>query len=543
MKRTLLASLLIAYGTLCFAQSGADALLDQLGEKPAVKAVKPGKKKRATVSDVSFKVEGDAFQQQLAVAALGHKRLSFDTKQWVQAVLDSDFAKAAHLWTAIQTQIPGDFHHEAEATQLYLLWKLGLNQTFFDQWVKALANSTYAEDNPEQVLESFVTPGLDGWLLKNAIVVSQKSQTILDRMKPDEAFLLTLKAYSNYRRETPSAEILPKLQPENKLTHLVAETVVYNRVKHDDLKGAAKVLRDYMEPAIDASKNPELLAEHDLSIARILYQAGQMKAAAQFYERIPNQSPSYLPSREELSWVYLRRGDMSKLRGELKGLSSPALKERFQPEVFLLKAVSDLKMCFYDLLDKDLSDFKTVNSAWAKRIDQSVNAGTTPVPSRPDYFTQQATKAVSNLTAEFARLNELGEQSIGATLPAVGQQRHWKDYRAQIQGELADAKKQLGEEYIRQWKNQRSELQEAIRKMRFVQVEYMSEIRQLAGGEALDRAKMVASNSESVPAAQVVKADEDSLNFPATQEVWSDEMFKLRSAAQAQCLKKSGTVK
>jgi len=541
MKRILLASLLIA--SPCFAQSGADALLDQLGEKPVVKAAKHGKKK-ATASDVSFKVEGDAFQQQLAVAALGHKRLSFDTKQWVQAVLDSEYAKAAHLWTAIQTQIPNDFHNEAEATQLYLLWKLSLNQTFFDQWVKALANKDYAEDNPEQVLESFVTPGLDGWLLKNAIVVSQKSQTILDRMKPEETFLLTLKAYSDYRREKPSEELLPKLQPENKLTHLVAETVVYNRVKHNDLKGAAKILRDYVEPAIDASKNPELLAEHNLAIARILYQAGQMKAAAQFYEKIPNQSPSYLPSREELSWVYLRTGDTSKLRGELKGLSSGALKDRFQPEVFLLKAVSDLKMCFYDLLDKDLSDFKSVNSAWAKKIDQALNAGTTPAPSQPDFYTRQATSAVANLSAEYARLNELGEQSIGATLPAVGQQRHWKDYHAQIQGELGDAQKQLGQEYIRQWKNQRSELQEAIRKMRFVQVEYMSQIRQLsANGEPLDRSKMVASNAEQVPAAKVVKSDEDTLNFPATSEVWSDEMFKLRSAAQAQCLKKSGAGK
>jgi hypothetical protein len=68
----------------------------------------------------------------------------------------------------------------------------------------------------------------------------------------------------------------------------------------------------------------------------------------------------------------------------------------------------------------------------------------------------------------------------------------------------------------------------------------MSQVRQLANAaEVSEPAKMVASNSRSAPAAAVIKDDGEQQNFPATSEVWSDELFKLRSAAQAQCLKKA----
>lgn len=522
----------------CFAQSGADALLDNLGEKPQPKMAKVKAHLRAVV--VKRQVTGDAFQQQLDVQVQNHTHLSFDIKQWAQAVMDDEFTHAAHLWTAIQMQIPAGFRDQAEATQLYLLWKLGLNQTFFDQWVRDLANSEYAKSNPELTLETLVTPGLDAWLLRNAILVNPKQQTILDRLTVNKPFVLTLKAWSDFRRENQAGEILTKLPPENKLTHFIAQTVVYSRVKHNDLKGAAKILRDYVEPAIEATEDVELLAKHDVSIARILYQAGQMKAAGQFYLKIPNGSSSYLPAREELSWVYLRLGDMSKLRGEIKALASPVFKDRFQPEVYLLRAVSDLKMCFYDMLEKDLTDFTRSNAFWAKRIDQALASKIPPVPVQPDEYTKMSMHTSENLHAELQKVSELGKQSIGAILPAVGQQKHWKDYYGSLQSSLEEARKRQSDEYVRQWKNQRSALQEAIRKMRFVKVEYMSQVRQLSATGDVDPKKFVASNSSSVPAEAIVKGDSEQLNFPATSEVWPDELFKLRSAAQAQCLKKAG---
>jgi hypothetical protein len=534
MRTIFIAALLTA--SPAFAQSDADVLLDQLGEKPAQHKVE----NRKIVSNLSEFQGGDAFQQQLWIQIQAAHKVPFDVKQWAQLVLDGEFAHAAHLWTAIQLQIPGPLRQEAEATQLYLLWKLGLNQTFFDQWVRGLADKNFAESNPEQTLETIVTPGLDAWLLRSGVVVNQKAQTVLDTMAATDAFIVTLKAYANMRNPKAAAELLGTLPADNKLTRFLAQTVIYEDVRKGDLKSAARLLKNVIEPVIESSKDMELMAHHDISIARILYQAGQMKAAAQFYRKVPNRSPSYLDAREELSWVYLRTNDMSDLRGEIKALSSPVFKDRFQPETFLLRAVSNLKMCFYDLLDKDLTDFTRSNASWAKKIDQAMAAKSPPAPEQPDVYSQMSARAVQNLEAEIAKVNDLGEKSIGAVLPAVGQQKHWKDYRGGLQAAVEDARKRQSDDYTRQWKNQRSALVEAIRKMRFVKVEYESQVRQLAGSDTIDKTKFVASNATSIPAAGVTKDVSDQLNFPATSEVWSDELFKLRSAAQAQCLKKAG---
>lgn len=536
MRRILCLSFGLLIAAPCFAQSGADALLDQLGEKPSDKS--GGSQQNL----LGFKpISGDLFQQQLGIQVLNNPKLSFDIKQWAQLIVDNEFAKAAHLWTSIQMQIPADFRHQAEASQLYLLWKLGMAQTFFDQWVRNLANAEYAQSTPEMTLESMIAPHLDAWLLREGVVVNTKEQTILDRLADNKAIVATLRAYSSLRRSAQAEQVLPKLRPENKLTRHVANTVVYERVKTGDLKGAAKVLKVSFEPAIEATRDVELLAKHDLSIARILYQAGQMKAAAEFYKKIPNQSASYLAAREELAWVYLRTGDTANLRGELKALSSPVFKDRFHPETYLLRAVSDLKLCFYDQLDKDMKEFAESNAVWAKRIDEALAATSAPAPTQPDEYTRMAELSVKKLEAEVGKLADLGQNSIGATLPAVGPQKHWTDYMETAKANLEIARKRLGDEYTRQWKNQRTALQEAIRKMRFVKVEYMSQMRQLTADAGMDTKKALASNSTSVPASAVVKSETETLNFPATTEVWSDELFRLRSAAQAQCLKKAGT--
>ena len=86
-------------------------------------------------------------------------------------------------------------------------------------------------------------------------------------------------------------------------------------------------------------------------------------------------------------------------------------------------------------------------------------------------------------------------------------------------------------------------LVEAIRKMRFVKVEYMSQVRQLSvttgGSASAVGAAVTAQNALPPLAAKVVANEPGQLTFPVDNEVWSDEMFKMRSAAQAQCLKKS----
>ena len=516
----------------CWAQSGADVLLDELAVKPAA-----GSKPTPVLK---FGQPKDALQQQLMLEVQNNLNLPFDVRQWAQLVFAGDFAKAAHLWTALQNQIPDGFHNIAVATQLYLLWKLSLHQTFFDEWVRNLAVERYAQSAPEFALESIVTPQMDSWVMTTGVIVSPEQNAILAQLPAGKAFATTLRAWSDLRNEPAAEELMTKISAESKLARYLAQTAVYAHVKSGDLKGAAKILKNYVEPALEASRDLDALAVHDLSIARILYQAGQMAAAREFYQKIPNRSPSYLSAREELSWVELRMGDMAALRGELTALSSPLFKDRFQPEVYLLKSVSDLKMCFYDKVEKDLGEFAQSNSVWAKQIDAALAATTSPAPASLDEYSKMSEISRQNIEKEMKTLVDLGEKSIGAALPAVGPQQHWKDYGDHLRMTMEVAKKRVNDEYRRQWHNQKTVLQEAIRKMRFVKVEYLSQVRTLAAGGTADAKTLVASNSSSAPAEAVVKADDGKLNFSASTEIWPDELFRLRSAAQAQCLKKRG---
>ena len=428
MRLLLLA--LFVIGQPNFAQTGSDVLLNQLGEKPPEAPVQEQKKSGAPRAEVSKPVPvvkvrpkppSDSFQAQLELKAYRQENLPFDVNQWVQDVVYADFAKAAHQWTAIQTQVPEGFRIEAQATQLYLLWKLGLNQTFFNEWIRALANAEFAKSAPAAALEILVTPGFDAWLIKSPVVVSPKQVTTLEKLADDKPLLLTLKAWAALRQGQGRKEtaLLKKLAPASPLAPLLSEREVYASVKVGDLKGAAWALKNFMEPAVQASKDPELLVKQNVTIARILYQAGQIQAAQGFYERIPNQSNSYLAAREELAWVYLREGDMPKLRGQIKTLASPIFKDRFQPETYLLRAVSDLKMCFYDEVDKDLKDFSRSNTQWAKRIDEALARDVVPQPANPDDYAKLSGRTVALLTSETMKLQALGDQSIGAG-PACG---------------------------------------------------------------------------------------------------------------------------
>jgi tetratricopeptide (TPR) repeat protein len=523
----LLSALLI--GGRCFAESGADVLLDELGDKT---------EKSVRVEPVAAREHRptDAFQRQLFDEVRSQKNVPFEILQWTDHIYAGELTQAAHLWTAIQTNVPGELQTELQAAQLYLLWKLGLNQTFFDQWIRSLASSSYANSKGELALESLITPGLDSWLINNAIILTQQQKTIVSHLPQERPLTATLLAWGGLRDAAVASEVLPKLLPENKLTRLVSQTEVSDLVKKNDLKGAAKILRRYFEPAIQTTHNPEFLAKHDLSIARILYQAGQMNPAMEFYNKIPNQSISYLEAQEELAWVYLRMGDMTRLRGTVKALTQPAFQARFQPEVFLLRAVSDLKMCFYDQVERDLKDFSESNANWAKKIDQALSNVNPPAPLIPDEYTRLSELAVKNQVAELSRLATLQKESLAAAIPAVGEQKHWKDYIVDGQALLEEAKKREKDEYTRQWKSARNVLQEAIRKMNFVKVEYMSQIRQLAdAGPDVTKQNLQASNSDTPV---LSKGDKSMLNFSASTEIWPDELFKLRSAAQARCLKR-----
>jgi tetratricopeptide (TPR) repeat protein len=531
-KKALLALVLLA--APAFAESGgADSLLDTLGTQPG--------DKEAARAGAGIQLK-DPFSIQFFSLWQNETKLSYELNAWVQKVLKGSYADAAHLWTAMQKDIPGSFQAAAKAAHLYNLWHLSVPQTFFDEYTKELANPGFGESRAGMALDQTIAPGFDQWLFTNMPVVTPEQREVIKKVPLTRGpHILTLQAYVSSRTGEQAAEILEKLPPGHKLKVALAKTVMLAKARKGDLRGAAGVMKRHLEPGIEAGRDPIALSSHYLQVARLLYQAGALEGAEQFYERIPNKSPDYLKAKEELLWVRLRQGNLTKLRGELASFSTGLFEDKFAPDSYVVRAISNLKLCYYDKVQKDLTDFVEQNGKWAKIIDAAMKADNPPVPEPKDDFTVNSEKSIALRDQEIA---QLGKESIGASLPAVGPQKHWETAENRLKAAKEAAVKAQHQEYRRQWKNRMAVLKEAINKMRFVKVEFLSQVRALAQQNETNPDLLVKSSAKeemkkdvSDKATAQLKTEENEIAFPFDGVVWADEIFHIRSVAQAQCLK------
>ncbi len=471
------------------------------------------------------------------------RSLSYDVNVWVTHILKKDFVGASHLWSAVDRDLPSSFRMAADAAHIYCLQKISLAQTAFDYWVKKIAQPGFSESRVGMALEQVLGADLDRWVMENAILVSPEQGAILSRLDLSKSlFNATLRGLSALRKGDKAAEVLSALPVQSRLKLPLAQTAALAAAKKGDLATAARILKTHAEPAIEAAHDLGALSGHLLQIARFLYQAGALDEAEQYYDRIPNSSREFLQAREELTWILLRKGDLIRLRGEVATLSQKLFDDQFQPELHVVRAVSNLKLCFYSAVEKNFSEFQRIHQPWVKKIDAAITAAEAPQPGQSDQHTALAERRVKLLDEESRKLNELHQISVQAALPVVGFQSQWSKARDSILGTLEIARKSLNAEYRRQWKNQRTLLSEAIRKMQFVKVELMSQVRELSEIQAAQAQSQVSAVSGAtdeirLTSAAALQGEKDAIGFPFDGVIWPDELFRLRSVAEGVCLK------
>ncbi len=519
------------------ADKGADALLNSLGGAPAVEQAVPG------ATFVSSELS-DPFLVQFFSHVQVERDLPYEARLWAQKVLKKDYVGAAHLWTAIQKHLPGKFEPAARTAYLYCLWKAGVPQTFFDEWVSNLTRKSFLDSPLSLALDQTINPGFDKWLTENAPAISADQQRTLASIDLSRgSHYASLRAWGALRSGEKANDALGLLAADHFLKIPLANTVALALAKKGDLRGAGAVLKQHLEPAIESRKDLKGLSEHYIQIARLLYQAGSLDGAADFYQRIPDGAPNFLQAREELAWVWLRQGDTAKLRGELKTLRSGLFEDHFSPDVYVVRAISNLKLCFYSEVEKELNEFVSTNRRWATKINEALKSEDPPQDA-PDFFTELAKRSTAARKAEAELLESLATASITATLPAVGPQQHWEKAKVRALVALEAAKKQAAEEVRRHWKNRKTILAEAIRKMQFVKVELFSQVRTLSRQQPTNATPSGAvsalqrdTDSRLKAQTQVAlkAASEGEMVFPFDGVIWPDELFKLTSVAQSRC--------
>jgi hypothetical protein len=277
-------------------------------------------------------------------------------------------------------------------------------------------------------------------------------------------------------------------------------------------------------------KDVKQMPQHYLTLGRLLYQAGALEAAEAFYSRVPRGSPQFISARTERTWVLLRLGRVGELRGELQSLSHKVFDDQFQPEVALVRAISNLKLCRYADVAQDFQAFITSYSKWGKRIEEGLAQPETAKLDVSDKKVTVLTEAIASREKEEARLETLARDSIKAALPAVGEQPHWIAARSTLASAREEQKRELTQQKTRFWKNREAVLTEVIRKMKFVRVEAMNQVRLMAQ----DNKTEAEVTTDTISKIQAARA-RGSQSYPFEGVYWPDELFQLFARAQSRC--------
>ena len=164
--------------------------------------------------------------------------------------------------------------------------------------------------------------------------------------------------------------------------------------------------------------------------------------------------------------MWLRKGDGAKLRGALKSLSLPVFDDnRIAPERYVVRAISNVKLCYFGEAQKDLQKFLSDNTRWASAADTALKGRSPQRPPEPDWYTQLVEKAMAKREAEKAELSALGG--------------YWElTEESKLMTEIERLTDQRDREYRRQWRNYAFEIHQAIERLRFVKLDLMSALDQ-----------------------------------------------------------------
>lgn len=528
MNLILLSSLLAGVSAHAADESAADLLLKSTSATALDAQAAPSGSFQTINDDIKLT---NPVARSVFTAWNSQQGFNFETVAWIRGFLAEQFEPTAHLWSVMSKSVPVSFYPHAQSAYLYSLYRLGVGQTFIENWFDALSSPEYLSSSAAATLEESLSADFDQFLIKNRIRFTSGQIELIKKIGHLRSpVFLTLNAIASLRTGGAALPVLEKLPLKNAYRPLLAKTVALDFARKGDLPKAAQVFKIYYEPWVMAMGDPRILARHYLQMARLLYQAGSLDGAEHFYSKIPNGIPEYITAQEESGWIWLRTGKADRLRGSLATLTSSTLGGSFRPEAYLVRAISNLKFCFYPEVEKDFREFDAENRDWAKKIDAAltVQAGTeVPTPRDRDEFSQIAEETVAARETELKQLSELSQRSISAVLPAVGQQKHWVESTSRVQVALEEAKKHRSSEYTRQWKNDQAILAEAIKKMKFVRIELLSQ------------ARLLASQTDAITLSQAapmkVQATDGEQVYPYDGVIWPDELFKLRSLVRGKC--------
>jgi hypothetical protein len=511
IKWLVLFNLLIAQ---VYSEDGTSILLKNAGSE--IDLTNSLKTQKALTLDDPFKVQlfGQWKASQLNLANIN---------DWVNLVLANEFEKALLSYSSIEKDIPAKFQKSSQTAMAYLAWKLNLNQIFLNAWFDLVQSNDFLQSEMGIALDIIVSKNATSWLRNNGVILSEEQKAILNKIKnSDSQFYNSLQAWAYKRTGEKGIEWVKKLDEKDPLRLELIYSAITDYAVQGKLAVSGQLIKKAVEPIIDESKDSEQIAQYYITLGRLLYQAGAFEESNMYYELIPESSKYFLSAQTESVWSLIQLNDLSRAKGKLATLNLDLFDANFLPEIYLTRSIVNLKTCQFDEVKNDLKRFVNVNTVWANKISQNLREYDPAAVNMSEPATINLSALEKSLKLEETRLAELFK-----TATENKAMEQYSRLLAQLESDRINLLKQ---ENKRQWENRKRILEDNIYRMKFVRIEFLSQMRNLALNIPL-------SNTDQIKMYQAAPARNNELVFPNDGVLWGDDLFNISADVKNLCLR------
>ncbi len=331
------------------------------------------------------------------------------------------------------------------------------------------------------------------------------------------------------------------------------------KVRMQDGKGASESFKEILRKFKDAeSKDPEkvdpitreFVDVANLQLARVFYSTGQQKTSIKYYDKIPLDSPDWLPALFESSWAHFQMGGPSGYAhalGNIHTLNAPYFDKEFFPESKILTAVVYFYNCLYDRSAETLAEFNGIYPPLKKEIDDLLAKH----PDNAEFYDfalkLRDGKVELAERVQRAAIGALGDRTLGKQIAFVTELDRelrqietadpaWKSTAVaanilqDITLQQSLAKNEAGNLARKRLDRLSKEIDELVRQAIKIEIETLNMQKNALTGEQAS-----ANQAKSMEDARRELIDDEHQYWPFWGEYWKDELGAYRFNVTNQC--------
>lgn len=454
----------------------------------------------------------DAFLIQLYSSWKASGPLDHKTNSWFQKIVDHNF-KTALLEVNQINEIK--VQKIKKASELYLLFKVGLYQTFLGEWIAYSAQGNFLKTELGLSLDQVIAPHSSNIFVSSGFSLTPQMSDDLSKIESIPNQLnYSLQALKNLKQGDKAAKWIGKLKVTDDLRVQLAYSAILAYAKQGKIGASGTIVKKIIEPWIESNSDSEDIAFYYLTLGRLLYQANAFSESISYYKLVPESSKYFLEARTESLWGRLQMRDFSKSAGELASLKMTVFSDQFYPEIFLASAIGHTMLCQFTDAKNSIHSFIKSNKKWGKKIDLALSSDN-PEPVRETYSINQKRNAIKSLKKDqaFFKIYKI------------------TNYDNQLLKRTIYTDVLLKKEKKNQWRNRYKLLDAALYKMKFVRIELLSRMKAVADGLSN---KIAGQDSVSRYQAATLKGGQ--IAFPYDGMPWGDELFNMSADVLNQCI-------